>query len=424
MTNASLATRLAVTGAMPRRLLAEDEARIGVLAPLSGPMAAWGGPGLNGCAVWADWINGQGGLTVGAARQKVTLLARDAAASPAAIRSAARDLVDRQGVRILLTLGGDSLAPALPWLMGRRALVSTLLPFDLSPATPSLIAPAEVHPLFVVTAVSWLAQARPDLKRVALCSQTDLMGRPSLATYRAAFAAEGTRIVHQVQYDPAAPEAGEIVAAMLAHDPQILCWCSSDPPMVEALTEAAFRAGFRGPIVSCTGDGYRRLVARTSAAFMEDFIFNFPDFDDPALRDRAFFSIRPSVFYDSYQRRFPGQWSAVSWEYASVLDLWQSAVEIARTTEPVRVLEVMKRGARMMQLFGPARWGGEALFGIDNALIGSWPVVRVIGGKARIVAFGSVLDWLDRHEVLLVAEMARMGLLWHQRGAGTITPPA
>ncbi|WP_405401847.1 ABC transporter substrate-binding protein [Paracoccus sp. Ld10] len=424
MTNASLATRLAVTGAIPRRRMTEAGARIGILAPLSGPMAAWGGPGLNGCAIWAERINGQGGLTVGATRQRVTLIARDAAASPAAIRSAARDLVDHEGVRILLTLGGDSLAPALPWLMARSALVSTLLPFDLSPDTPSLIAPAEVHPLFVVTAVSWLATARPDLRRVALCSQTDMMGRPSLATYRAAFAAEGIGIVHQVQYDPAAPDAPAIVAAMLAHDPQILCWCSSDPPMVEALTEAAFLAGFGGPIISCTGDRYRRLVARTTAAFMENFIFNFPDFDDPALRERAFFSIGPSDFYDSFQRRFPGQWSAVSWEYASVLDLWQSAVEIARTTEPAHVLQVMKRGAQMMQLFGPARWGGEALFGVDNALIGSWPVVRVIGGKARIVTFGSVLDWLDRHEALLVAEMAGMGLLWHQRGGRAIIPPA
>ena len=42
----------------------------------------------------------------------------------------------------------------------------------------------------------------------------------------------------------------------------------------------------------------------------------------------------------------------------------------------------MKRGGQMMQVFGPARWYGEALFGIDNALIGSWPVEKQPRGMA------------------------------------------
>ena len=147
--------------------------------------------------------------------------------------------------------------------------------------------------------------------------------------------------------------------------------------MVHALTEAAFQAGFAGPILSCTGDNYRRMVARTSAAFMENFIFHFPDFDDPALAETAFFFRQPAAFHAAYQQRYPGHWSAVSWEYAAALDLWQQAVEIAGSTDPAKALDSMKRGGQMMQVFGPARWYGEALFGIDNALIGSWPVVRV-----------------------------------------------
>ena len=409
---------------MPRRLQDHGTARIGFLAPLTGPSAPWGMPGLEGCRIWADWINDQGGLNVAGRRQRVQILARDAALSADETLAAARDLVTRAGVRILLSLGGDSLAPALPWLMGRRALVSTLLPFDLSPQTPSLIAPAEVHPLFVVTAVEWLARAQPGLRRVALCSQDDMMGLPSLATYRAAFAAEGMSVVHELRYDPARRDATAMVAAMLQAQPQVLCWCSSEPHMVHALTEAAFHAGFDGPILSCTGDNYRRLVARTSAGFMQNFVFNFPDFDDPALEGTAFFFRQPAGFHASFLERFPGHWSAVSWEYAAVLDLWQSAVEIAGTTDPLRVLDAMKRGGQMMQVFGPARWYGEALFGLDNALIGNWPVVRVVDGVARIQGFGSVLGWLDRHEARLIGEMQALGLLWSQRAPGAITPLA
>lgn len=411
----SLAQRIAVGGALPRKLRG-GAVRIGFLAPLTGPSAPWGKPGLDGCQIWADWVNELGGLIVAGRRHKVEISARDAALSPQETLAGARDLVDRAGARIVLALGGDSLAPALPWLMGRRALVSTLLPFDLSPQTPSLIAPSEVHPVFVVTAVEWLARQRPEVRRVALCSQEDMMGRPSLATYRAAFAAEGIQIVRELRYPPAARNADAMVAAMLETQPQALCWCSSEPHMVHALTEAAWRAGFQGPVLSATCDNYHRLVARTSAEFMQNFIFNFPDFDDPALAGTAFFFRQPAGFYASYQDRFPGHWSAVSWEYAAVLDLWQAAVEIAGTIDPLTVLDGMKRGGQMMQVFGPARWHGEALFGIDNALIGSWPVVRVEGGRARIQSFGSVLGWLDRHEAELIAQMRMLGLLWQQRG--------
>lgn len=420
----SLAQRLAVNGALPRRLRGGGAVvRIGFLTPLTGPLAPWGRPGLDGCRIWADWVNEQGGLIVGTRRQRVEIVARDAALSPQETLSAAHDLVDRAGARIILALGGDSLASALPWLMARRALVSTLLPFDLSPNTPSLISAAEIHPIFVVTAVEWLARMQPGLRRVAMCSQDNLLGLPSLASYRAAFAAEGITVTRELRYSPEARDAEGLVAALLESDPQILCWCSSETHMVHALTEAACRAGFDGPILSCTGDNYRRMVARTSVEFMRNFIFNFPDFDDPALAGTAFFFRQPSGFHDSYHQRFPGHWSAVSWEYAGVLDLWQYGVEIAGSTDPLRVLEAMKRGGQM-QVFGPARWYGEELFGIDNALVGSWPVVRVVDGVARIQHLGSVLDWLQRHEALLIREIEAVGMYWQQRVAPLVNPPA
>ncbi|MDO5703588.1 MAG: ABC transporter substrate-binding protein [Paracoccus sp. (in: a-proteobacteria)] len=415
----SLAQRLALGGALPRNLRRETgPVRIGFLAPFSGPFAPWGGPGLKGCRIWADWVNEEGGMKVGSSRRPVEIIARDAAISPEQTIIYAREQL-ATGVHIILALGGDSLAPALPLLMARRALVTTLLPFDLGPAAPSLIAPVDLHPLFVVTSAEWLARTRPGLRRVALCSQQDLMGLPALATYRAAFLAAGMQIVRELRYDGLAHDAPALVAAMLESGAEALCWCGSEPHMILALTEAAFQAGFDGPMLACTGDGYPQMVARTSVRFMENFIFHFPDFDDPALADTAFFYRSPASFFAAYQARSPGQWSAVSWEYAATLDLWHAAVEIAGSADPASVLPAMKRGQQMLHVFGPARWYGERLFGINNALIGQWPVVTIRGGVARIVGFGSVLNWLIQHEDLLLREMAREGLALPQ-----LSPPA
>lgn len=407
---------LAVGGRLKRfDVGAAEPVRIGFLAPLSGPAQSWGLPGLMGARIWVDWINRAGGLMVGGRRHRVDLVEHDCGTDPDAAVVGARRLVQDQGARFLLMLGGDTFRPVARYLTDRKVLTSTLLPSDLSPDTPYLIAPSEIHPLYNVTAVDWLAQNRPGLRTVALCSQNDAVGLPSLATYRAAFRAAGISVVRQVRYDPATEAAEPILAAMLEEKPDILCWCTSYQPIVHALTEGAHQAGFRGQIVSCTADSYPRLIARTSQAFMEGFLFQFPDFDDPALRDGAFFFNRPAAFYDEYNRRFPGAWSAVSWEYVAALDLWHSAVEQAGTVAPVSVLAAMKRAGRVDTIFGDAEWAGQDVFGIDNALVGQWPVVRIEGGKARIVAFGSIQGWLARHGGLLRTEMHALGQMWHQR---------
>jgi branched-chain amino acid transport system substrate-binding protein len=55
------------------------------------------------------------------------------------------------------------------------------------------------------------------------------------------------------------------------------------------------------------------------------------------------------------------------------------------------------------------------MFGIDNALVGDWPVVTLKNGKAKIAAFGSIPRWLQRHGDLLKQEMSNLGQLWEQR---------
>ncbi|MXN17830.1 ABC transporter substrate-binding protein [Pseudooceanicola sp. GBMRC 2024] len=412
----SLAQRLQAAGNLPR-LSVQDRApvRIGALVPLSGPEQPWGRPGLDGCRIWADWINDHGGLLLGGKRHQVELVIEDSALGERAALEAARHLVEVRRVRLVLTLGGADMGLALAYLADRRVLTATLLPSDLSPDHPFLIAPSEVHPFFNVTGVDWLARQRPAARRVAVCSQTDRLGLPSLATYRAAFRVAGREIVHETRYDPAQFDARAIVAAMMASDPDILCWCSSAPPMIEEMTVAAYEAGFAGEILACTCDGYDRMIARTSAAFMERFTFQFPDFDDPALETAEFFFRRPRAFYDTYVTRFPGQWTAVSWEYAAILDLWHAAVEIADSLAAPSVLAAMKRGRQMPHTFGMAKWWGTEVYGIDNALVGDWPVVAIRDGKAQIQGFGSVLDWLEAHGGTLIEELGALGQLWDQR---------
>ena len=60
------AAALMAGASMPKIAFGADKAvKIGFLAPLTGAVSAWGKPGLDGCQIWADWVNAEGGIQIG-----------------------------------------------------------------------------------------------------------------------------------------------------------------------------------------------------------------------------------------------------------------------------------------------------------------------------------------------------------------------
>ncbi len=391
--------------------------KIGFLAPLTGEVAAWGKPGLDGCLVWADQINSAGGVDIGGNPHRVEFVSYDNEYDPAKARAGAVKLIKEDGVKFVMMLGGDTWAGAAKIAEREGMLFSTLLPSDLTPETKTLLAPAEVHPIYNVTGVQWLAENFPQLKSYIVCAQDDALGVPSVATYEAAFEAEGIKPAGDaVFFDPATTDFAPITTGLIAKKPDIVCLDTCYEPYVHGICEQLFLQGYKGKIISCTADFYDKIVEKTSAEFMEGFVFQFPDFDDPAMNAAQVNFPDPKKFWDEYQKRFPGSWSAVSWEYASIAGLWKAGVERAGSAEPGAVLQAMKRGGKAPHAFGDAEWWGEELFGINNALVGDWPVVVIEGGKARIKEFKSIPAWWKKHGKLLVKHMEARGQMHYQRG--------
>ncbi len=407
----------AVSAGLPGAALAAGEPiRIGFLAPLTGPVAAWGKPGLDGCQIWAERVNARGGVTLADGNHPIEFVAYDNEYDPAKARTGATRLIREDGVSFIMMLGGDTWPGVQPVADKTGMLFSTLLPSDLSPETTTLIAPAEVHPIYNVTGVEWMAENRPELKTAVMCAQDDALGLPSVATYLAAFEAAGiTMNDAPLLFDPATTDFAPVVTRLLSSNPDIVCLDTSYADYVHPICEQLFQQGFEGQIISCTADFYDQIIEKTSRDFMEGFIFQFPDFDDPALNSPEINFEDPNGFYAEYNKRHPGEWGAVSWEYASIMDLWTAAAEKAGTAEPGAVLKAMKEGGTGKHAFGDAKWWGTELFGIDNALVGNWPVVAIENGKARIKEFRNIPDWYDRHGDLLIKWMTEYGQMWYQR---------
>lgn len=401
----------------PRAAFAADKVvKIGFLAPLTGAVAAWGKPGLDGCQIWAEWVNEAGGLIIDGEAHMVEFVAYDDEYDPAKARTGATKLIREDGVKFVMMLGGDPWPGVQPVAERTGMLFSTLLPSDLGPDTTTLIAPAEVHPIYNVTGVEWLAETRPELKTAVICAQDDALGLPSVATYLAAFEAAGIEMVDEpILFDPATTDFAPVVTRMLSNNPAIVCLDTCYADYVHPIVEQLFQQGYEGQIISCTADFYDQMIAKTSKEFMEGFVFQFPDFDDPEL-NADFINFRdPNRFFQVYNERHPGQWGAVSWEYAAIMDLWAAAAEKAGSVEPDAVRAAMLEGGAGKHAFGEADWWGADLFGIDQALVGNWPVVVIEDGKARIKAFKSIPEWYAKHGELLKTHMAAYNQMWDQR---------
>ncbi len=395
---------------------AGEAIKIGFLAPLTGDVAAWGAPGLYGCQIWAERVNGEGGVTIDGKQHPIEFVAFDNEYSAAKARTGAQKLIEDDGVKFIMMLGGDTMPPVVDISNRTGMLVSTLLPSDLTPETPFLIAPAEVHPIYNVTGVEWLGDNRPDLKRAVICAQDDALGRPSVATYLAAFEAAGIEVVEEpLFFDISTTDFAPVMTRLMAAKPDIICLDTAYTDYVHPLCEQAFLQKFDGQIISCTMDFYDQVIEKTSKEFMEGVIFQFPDFDDPKLDEPQINFVDPGGFFEEYNERFPGEWGAVSWEYASIMDLWKAAAESANSAEPEAVLAAMQAGGTGAQCFGEARWWGKELFGIDNALVGNWPVVTIQDGKARIAEYRSIPAWWDKHKDIMIKHMEAMGEMYYQR---------
>jgi branched-chain amino acid transport system substrate-binding protein len=407
----------AVSAGLPCLAAAEGSPiKIGFLAPLTGPVAAWGKPGLDGCMIWAERVNAAGGIMLSDGAHPVEFVAYDEEYDPAKARTGATKLIREDGVSFIMMLGGDPWPGVQPVADKTGMLFSTLLPSDLSPDTTTLIAPAEVHPIYNVTGVEWLAETRPELKTAVICAQDDALGLPSIATYLAAFEAAGIEMQDEpLLFDPATTDFAPVVTRLISKGPDIVCLDTCYSDYVHPICEQLFQQGYKGQIISCTADFYDQIIAKTSKEFMEGFVFQFPDFDDPALNAEHINFPDPNGFFAEFNRRHPGQWGAVSWEYAAIMDLWKAAAEAAGSAEPEAVAAAMKADGTGKHAFGAANWWGTELFGIDNALVGDWPVVVIEDGKARIKGFKSIPDWYDKHGDLLIKHMTAYGQMWNQR---------
>jgi branched-chain amino acid transport system substrate-binding protein len=378
--------------------------KIGMNIPMTGDYAPWGLPGLYGCEIIANNINATGGVKIGADTYKIEMVAYDHAYDTEKALQGFKKLALSDDVKMIMMLGGAPVSTVMPFANRKKILTTTLLPSDITPDTKYLVAPCESHPLYNVTGVEWLAENFPEAKTAVIVTNNDIeYGMQSASTYQAAFEVEGIEVLDTNFHGFDVTDFAPVVSSLLAKKPDIFCMATDF--YVTPIMEQLYHQGFKGKIISCTLDYYDEIIAKTSKEFVEGTIFQFPDFDDPALQEAGINFPDPAGFDKAFKEKHAGEWSAVAWEYPSILLNWIEAAQAAGSVESEDVLKAMKSNPNPPHTFGPGKWWGKELWGLDNAVVGRWPVVVIKDGRARIQEYRDVASWLDRNQLALIKHM-------------------
>ncbi len=366
-----------------------ETAKIGMCAPMSGPAAAWGLPGLDGLTIFVDKVNARGGLKVGEKSYKLEIVTYDDEGDGAKALLGVKKLVLEDKVKVVLMLGGGTTAPTQPFLTKEKVLCLTLIGSDNAPDRPYHMVLTDNFPVYHLLHPMYLAKSKPNFKRAAVIAQDDPIGLPSIAWSEAGFKGAGIEVVYSKSFAVTTTDFAPIVTAVLASKPDIISMGASYPEFQALIAEQGYTQGFKGVYTSACWD-FSAIAAKVPKEHMEGSVSSFPPFNDPSL------SKEHHDLWNEWKKRWPDHsWSEITWEYGGNAEVWAWAVEKAGTFDTEAVLKTLKSSETVPHSFGPGKWFGKEVWGSDNLLAPKWPVTAMLNGQETAVDRFSAVEWIS-----------------------------
>jgi branched-chain amino acid transport system substrate-binding protein len=370
--------------------------KIGILGPMSGPAVAWGLPAKHGVEIWVEDIKKVGGIKVGDVTYIPEIIVYDDENVSSKAMLGSRKILLEEKADIVLQLGGDPAIATGPFFTKNKMVAHSFISTDVRSQYPYLVVPVESVPFFT-GALEWIAKAYPEAKTMAHVAQDDLIGIEG-ATYTYAGAkANNIKLVYDKFFAPETQDFAPVVTAMLAKKPDIINLGCSYVEYVDLIVEQCYKQGFKGILVAV--EFMQSTIDKVPNDWLEArrAIGCFPRFDDPVIKSRKIGERSFESFYNEFVKRWPGEWGAVSYEWAAGLDLWRHGMKLAGSIDSIKILEALKAQKTSPHCFGTGKWMGKEFAGIDNLLLSDWHWTEYKNGKNAIVYSMNVADWLEKN---------------------------
>ncbi len=338
----------------------------GMNVPLSGPAAPVGLGTLRGIELAADDINAAGGIKVGAETYAIKLVVYDSKYDTREGVSIVNRLLFSDKVHHGLTLGGGVTIAIDPIVTENR-----MLNFTPAYAGAKVTSPKSPYTFRIVpepeqaflTLLPWIVK-KYGVKTIALTSTDDETGVLQADDAERHAKRLGIPVIDRALAPRGTADFTPMMTKLLAKKPDAIdfgSWAGSDGPRICKQTREL---------------GYRGVYLFSYAQSAPTFLKVAPDCADGAL----FFGIvgaAPTPLAERvakhYEDKYKAKFDPLVWRYYDVLWVMKRAMEVAGTTDPSTVKDVM-RTVHIDGIFGTTRIGGKSYYGIDAQFLYPIPV--------------------------------------------------
>lgn len=405
---------LAATGLSARA--AGSVIKIGVIQPQQGDCAQWGIPITRAVEMWAEELAGKDGFKAGDGKSYgIEVKGYDNICYAAGDElKAARQAVLDDNIHFLLQTYTPSCRQAVgPLTNETKTFVTSYGGGFMGPEFPYLLGGQTGQPMGNMLTISHIIEAHPDAKKIAIITGDTSFAKAARAYIQAGCAAHADKV--QIVYDQSYGAAATndmlgLLSPLVDAAPDIVYEMGFAPGQKATMVSTLEQLGFRGVYGSESWEiNFLQQAGVLDATAGRLFSGPAVDAQEPT------FSPRAHEFYKRYVEKYgAAEWASwASASYAAVV-----AFEIGLKAAPSVDAETVMKTLYAMEtvdhpLFGPSRWGGKDIFGVDHHLYTPQPVYGVNkDGSPALTGIVKTSEWWEKNKAAALPKLKAGGQIY------------
>ena len=343
--------------------------KIGVVTPISGPVASYAALGMNGIKLAVKQINAAGGVN----GQQIELVVEDDKSTPEGGVASVRKVIDRDGVRLIIgTLQTDV-------ALAERNVTNESKVLQIVTAQSGQVTQGSFPLLFAISATidSSVAQLIKQVvglgaKSIGIIAEQSDLGETVIATIKKALAGSGAQVTAVERFQPGTADFSTQLTNLRKANPDAVVSVNSSQEGAGKLWKQAFELGLR-PKFKLVHSGLFPGLIQAAGNEAAEGLMSVVNYDTSLSNPTN------KALVDAWTKEY-GKPPATETESMGYENIWllAEAIKKAGNTEPDKVAAALKAGTWQVPR-------GELKFGPDGRAETPQYLIRVHNGNRELM---------------------------------------
>ena len=352
--------------------------KIGIMAPLTGPISSAGLPHSRGTQIASDWINAKGGITIKGQKYLIELIIEDEKDTADTAITAATKLVELHKVKFIVGTVSPTLMTAVAPITERARVLRALwhgegAPIELNPETSFTFRVPVVPRDFLPSIIKYHLKTYPNAKKITMLMIDNAAAQFLFEKTKKTAEALGLHMLALDRYPSATRDFYPLLSKVLASNPDAI-YCTAAPNLMGGILKSGRELGFKGPIFDFAPASPEIVRKIAGKDFATHCIVPAPDVMSPEMTPMI--KEITKMVLDKYKEcnsDYVRPWDSLWWMV--------QAIERAQSLDPSEVARTWEKMDRIQTSTGVGKMGGQQSYGINHIGVLPFALTRMMSGE-------------------------------------------